>query len=72
MFHVCVISVEWQKLKGYSKSAMLYKYCLKLILVYSVYLITLSNFSIFSQTSLKWVYRILWVHGILKMLTGFE
>ena len=52
------ISVELQKDKGYSKSAMLYKYRIKLILVYSVYSITLSNY--FSQTSLKWVYGILW------------
>ena len=66
------ISVELQKVKGHSKSAILYKYCINLILVYSVYSITLSNFSIFSQTSLKWVYGILWVHDISKMLTGFE
>ena len=52
------ISVELQKDKGYSKSVMLYKYRIKLILVYSVYSITLSNY--FSQTSLKWVYGILW------------
>ena len=54
------ISVELQKVKGHSKSAILYKYRINLILVYSVYSITLSNFSIFSQTSLKWVYGILW------------
>ena len=66
------ISVELQKVKGYSKSAMFYKCRINLILVYSVYSITLSNFSIFSETSLKWVYGILWVHGISKMLTGFE
>jgi len=56
IFHVYFCRIA--KNKGYSKSAMLYKYRIKLFLVYSVYSITLSNY--FSQTSLKWVYGILW------------